>query len=130
MTPAIETYVRAWLNKADHDLITAQRVLEIEPMILDTACFHCQQAVEKYLKGFLAYHNKEIERTHDIIFLLSLCSKIDTAFSEVEPLNINAYAVQGRYPDDNLVPEATEAKSYYQLALDVRALVIERIIFT
>ncbi|MFI5139251.1 MAG: HEPN domain-containing protein [Sphingobacteriales bacterium] len=47
MTPALKAYVESWLNKAEHDLITAQRLLEIEPIILDNACFHCQQAAEK-----------------------------------------------------------------------------------
>jgi len=129
MTPAHEDYVRAWLDKAEHDLVTAQRVLEIEPMILDTACFHCQQAAEKCLKAFLAWHNRDIERTHNIVFLLSECSAIDPVFGSVDSLNLNAYAVQGRYPDDNLIPTPEEAMSYYQLALLVRGLVMERIIF-
>lgn len=30
----------------------------------DTACFHAQQAVEKYLKGVLAWRGLEIPRTH------------------------------------------------------------------
>jgi hypothetical protein len=47
----------------------------------------------------------------------------------VDPLNINAFAVQGRYPDSNLIPTPAEAKSYYELALEVKTLVTERIIF-
>ncbi len=52
MTPSVKTYIEAWLTKANNDLRSAQRLIEIEPMILDTACFHCQQAVEKSLKAF------------------------------------------------------------------------------
>jgi HEPN domain-containing protein len=52
MTPALMAYVESWIYKAEHDLISAQRLLEIEPMILDNACFHCQQAMEKLLKAF------------------------------------------------------------------------------
>jgi HEPN domain-containing protein len=51
MTPALKAFVLSWLEKAENDLNTAQRVLEIEPMILDTACFHCQQSIEKCLKA-------------------------------------------------------------------------------
>lgn len=72
MTPALKAYVEAWVAKAEHDLISAQRLLEIEPMILDNACFHCQQAVEKYLKAYLIYKGLDVERTHDIIFLLNV----------------------------------------------------------
>ena len=130
MTPALKAYIEAWLNKAEHDLMSTQRLLEIEPMILDSACFHCQQAIEKCLKAFLAYHNIDIERTHNIIFLLSECSTFDPIFASIDPLNINAYAVQGRYPDSNLIPSAEEAMGFYQLALKVRALVTERIVFS
>ena len=92
--------------------MTAQRLLEIEPMILENACFHCQQAIEKCLKAFLAYNARDIERTHNVIFLLSECANFDPIFATVDPMNINAYAVQGRYPDSNLMPTAAEAKSY------------------
>jgi len=40
MTHALKAYVESWLDKAEHDLISAQRLLEIEPVILDNACFH------------------------------------------------------------------------------------------
>ena len=130
MTPALKAYIESWLIKADHDLLSAQRLLEIEPMILDNACFHCQQAIEKCLKAFLVYHGRDIERTHNIIFLLSECANFDPVFAAVDPMNINAYAVQGRYPDSNLIPTIDEAKSYYRLVLQVRNLVAERIIFS
>ncbi len=92
MTPALKSYIESLLNKAEHDLLSAQRLLEIEPMILDNACF-------------------------------------DPVFAAIDPININAYAVQGRYPDSNLIPAIDEAKSYYQLAIHVRDLVAERIVF-
>jgi HEPN domain-containing protein len=129
MTPALKAYIQSWLNKADHDLMSAQRLLDIEPMILDNACFHCQQAIEKCLKAFLAFCGRDIERTHNVIFLLSECANFDPIFATVDPLNINAYAVQGRYPDSNLMPTAQEAKGYYQLAIKVKTLVAERIVF-
>jgi HEPN domain-containing protein len=129
MTPALKSYIALWLNKAEHDLLSAQRLLEIEPMILDNACFHCQQAIEKCLKAFLVYHGRDIERTHNIIFLLSECANFDPVFAAVDPMNINAYAVQGRYPDSNLIPTIGEGKSYYQLAIQIRDLVSERIVF-
>ena len=70
MTPALKIYIQSWLDKAEQDIISAQRLLEIEPVILDNACFHCQQAIEKLLKAFLIYNSREVERPHNIIFLL------------------------------------------------------------
>jgi len=98
-------------------------------MILDNACFHCQQAIEKCLKAFLAFKRRDIERTHNVIFLLSECANFDSVFATIDPLNITAYAVQGRYPDSNLMPTAIEAKAYYQLALQVQTLVRKKIVF-
>lgn len=130
MTPALKAYVESWLNKAEHDLITVQRLLEIEPVILDNACFHCQQAMEKYLKAYLIYNGLDIERTHNIIALLDQCADFDPVFGTIDPLDINAYAVQGRYPDSNLMPSKEEAESYYQLALQIKSLVKTKISFS
>jgi len=130
MTPALKAYIEQWLTKAEHDLMSAQRLLEIEPMILDNACFHCQQAIEKSLKAYLIYNGLDIERTHNIVALLDKCADFDSVFGTVDPLDINAYAVQGRYPDSNLMPSKEEAESYYQLALQIKSLVTERIIFS
>ncbi|MDR3695761.1 HEPN domain-containing protein [Mucilaginibacter sp.] len=129
MTPALKAYIESWLDKAEHDLISAQRLLEIEPVILDNACFHCQQAVEKCLKAYLIYKGLDVEKTHNIIALLNQCANFDPVFGAIDPLDINAYAVQGRYPDNNLMPSKEEAGSYYQLALQIKLLVGERIIF-
>ena len=129
MTPAVKEYLQAWLMKADHDIISAQRLLEIEPMILDKACFHCQQAVEKSLKAFLIYNSQEVERTHNIRSLLTECAQFDAVFNTIDPLNINAFAVQARYPDTSLMPEKEEAVALYRLAIEVNNLVKERIVF-
>ena len=129
MTPALRAYIESWLEKANNDLATAQRLLDIKPMILDNACFHCQQAIEKYLKAFLNYNGKETERTHNIIFLLSQAADFDIVFGTIDAMNINAYAVQARYPDFTMIPDEDEAKGYYQLALQVKSLVTARIVF-
>jgi HEPN domain-containing protein len=130
VSPALQTYIKSWLDKAEHDLISAQRLLEIKPIILDNACFHCQQAVEKCLKAYLIYNGIDIERTHNIESLLNQCADFDPVFETIDPLDITAYAVQGRYPDSSLMPSKEEAESYYQLALQIRTLITERIIFS
>ncbi len=129
MSPIMTNYIKALLEKAEHDVISAQRLLEIEPIILDNACFHCQQAIEKYLKAYLIYNGVEVERTHDIIFVLSECADFDPIFSEIDPLDINAYAVTGRYPHSALMPEIEGAQQYYQLALQISNMVLARMKF-
>ena len=130
MTTDLKEYINAWLQKAEHDIITAQRLLEIQPMILDNACFHCQQAIEKSLKAFLCYKGKAIVKTHDIDFLLFECSSFDPIFDTIDTLSINEYAVGVRYPDFSLIPEIDEALKIYELAILVNSMVKEKIVFS
>ena len=44
---------RSWLNKASKDLRAAAHDLQAAPPLLEDVDFHCQQAAEKVLKGFL-----------------------------------------------------------------------------
>jgi HEPN domain-containing protein len=62
-----------WVAKADNDFLSADLLLHSgnEP-IADTACFHCQQCAEKYLKAFLTDHLVRFERTHVLADLLAL----------------------------------------------------------
>ncbi|TAK36226.1 MAG: HEPN domain-containing protein [Lysobacteraceae bacterium] len=45
--------VQSWLAKAHSDLLSAQILIANDPAILDTACFHCQQAAEKAIYSFV-----------------------------------------------------------------------------
>jgi len=54
-----------WFLKAESDLNTAQRMAESDGPY-DTACFHAQQAAEKYLKGLLAFQGEPFPRTHNL----------------------------------------------------------------
>lgn len=48
----------------------------------------------------------------------------------IDPLDINVYAVQAGYTDSNLFPLKEEAESYYNLALQIKSLITERIILS
>lgn len=129
MTPEMKDYIDAWLQRANNDLLSAQRLLEIEPAILDTCCFHCQQSIEKDLKAYLIFKGIDVERTHNIVFLLNECASFDPIFSTIDCMNINIYAVQSRYPDISDLPEFSEANYYYELASRIKKMVVERIKF-
>jgi len=60
MNDKIKEYVRAWLSKAASDLKNARMILSAKDPSppLDTVCFHCQQASEKYLKAYLIHHGR------------------------------------------------------------------------
>jgi len=71
---------KRWFKKGNNDLITAEYVLTMQKPPTDVVCFHSQQAAEKYLKGFLAFHGKETPKIHDLEELISICSEIDLDF--------------------------------------------------
>lgn len=70
MDEAKASLVRAWLLRGWHDLESAHALAELERPLLDTAIYHCQQTAEKVLKGFLAYHDEPLIKTHDVRFLV------------------------------------------------------------
>jgi HEPN domain-containing protein len=45
--------VKQWFEKGDHDFGTAKITYLHLPKYRDTIAFHCQQAMEKYLKSYL-----------------------------------------------------------------------------
>ncbi|MDP3105709.1 MAG: HEPN domain-containing protein [Candidatus Methanoperedens sp.] len=71
----INDLVLQWIKIADRDLIAAEQGLKANIIISEGICFHCQQAVEKYLKAFLVKYQIEFPKTHSIMTLINLCSE-------------------------------------------------------
>jgi HEPN domain-containing protein len=98
--PPEEKEVRRWLEKARNDWSAARKIFTPDCVELDTAAFHCQQAVEKTLKAYLVSQGINFEKVHDLGRLLDHCASADAEFESlrdaVEPLTL--YAVAFRYP--------------------------------
>src|ERR1700747_3305576 len=101
-------FIKQWFEKADHDMLNAKLVIDYEPLILDTACFHCQQAMEKNLKAFMVFKNQEVVKTHDIKYLLKQYTKLGIDFTYIDIKNIQDFASDGRYPDNAISPTLEE----------------------
>ena len=69
---------RNWFIKADKDLRSAEILLTQDNELEDVALFHCQQAVEKALKGFLAFHDVSFRKTHNI-------GELGRQYADMEP---------------------------------------------
>jgi HEPN domain-containing protein len=116
--------VRQWFAKADHDIEIVRRNLASEEPLTDVLCFHCQQAVEKYLKAFLVYHSIKPPRVHIIEDILIECGKIDPTFKDLHHVAyMSEFAVELRYPDDFYMPPLAQLEKAYQDALDVNNFV-------
>lgn len=126
MTDELEN-ARKWFRKAESDLANARRTTAGEEGPYDTACFHAQQAAEKYLKGFLIAHGEEIPHTHS---LEELAHRAD----DVTPLGLGLaklaelsyYAVEVRY-DLDMWPERETAEKEIETAERVKAAVLKHI---
>ncbi len=70
MNEAKRQLVRSWLTKAQRDLASARVLAASSPPLLDTVIYHCQQAAEKAVKGFLVFCDQEFERIHDVEVLI------------------------------------------------------------
>jgi len=117
-----------WLAKGDNDLKTAEYGLKADEPITDTICFHCQQAVEKYLKMYLVSKNEEPFKTHNISMLVAKCCDYDTDFSQLQRFDfLTSYAVSLRYPDDFYMPELDETNEALIAAQVARSFVVARL---
>jgi HEPN domain-containing protein len=102
-----EEYANEWIQFAKMDIGSARHLLSFYPVPLEIICFHCQQCVEKCLKGFLILKGQKPPKTHDLLELCNLCepfiSNVDDILKQCN--NLNKYSVQPRYPRELTITE-------------------------
>ncbi|MCK4386237.1 MAG: HEPN domain-containing protein [candidate division Zixibacteria bacterium] len=91
--------VQEWFTKGDHDIESAQSLFERHGYT-DIIAFLIQQAIEKYLKGYLIYHGWELKKIHDLQELVNEATKLDKSFAGfLDPcIRISKYYIDTRYP--------------------------------
>ena len=131
MNGNIET-VKAWVEKGDHDLGTAQITYLHIPKYRDTIAFHCQQAGEKYLKSYLIFLEIPFKRTHDLIFILGLISQKNNVTKETydKAAELKNFAVEIRYPDTIIDLSEQDIQKAILLAKEFREYVLSRMEIT
>ncbi len=87
-----------WFNIADKDLKRVEIMLKADDLI--DAGVHLQQAVEKYLKGYLLSKGWELEKTHNLVKLIDYAVEYDPSFEEFREICQRAtpYYIIDRYP--------------------------------
>ncbi|TSA27093.1 MAG: HEPN domain-containing protein [Bacteroidetes bacterium] len=120
--------VQSWLLKAARDLETAKIVASHMPDFDDVIAFHCQQAIEKSLKGYLVFLDVEFKPVHDLGYLLNLTvtkdGSFDMYFEEVD--RVSRYAVQIRYPDSIINLTSSQIQEAITMADLIFTLVKEK----
>ncbi|MDR0448283.1 MAG: HEPN domain-containing protein [Treponema sp.] len=89
-----------WLTIADEDLYAAKILNEQIRRPFEIICYHCSQAAEKYLKGYLAYVDVIAPKTHNLTLLLDLCIENHIEFKNIrtECGILNKFTNEIRYP--------------------------------
>jgi HEPN domain-containing protein len=94
---------RGWLEKAALDLRAAELLVgSSDAGLLGNAAFHAQQAAEKALKAFLAWHDEPFRKTHSIEKLRKACVAIApdlaTVIDAAVPLTEYACSASATHP--------------------------------
>ncbi len=118
MQPETAVEARAWFQKATNDLRGADIDLAAAPPLIEDALFHCQQAAEKAMKGYLTAHARLFRKTHDLDEPAGACEAIDPTLKPIllEARDLTVFAWEFRYPGDNTVPSLQETVRMLALA--------------
>ena len=90
-----------WIERAEDDWDAAQRLHRARTRAnYGLVCFHAQQCAEKYLKARLEEAGLPIQKTHNLISLLTQVRAVEPGWSslQAELIGLNAYSVATRYP--------------------------------
>lgn len=90
-----------WLRHARSDLVLARSSPTDGDILLETLCFHAQQAAEKAIKAVLVFSGIGFPRTHSIGALLDLLPvAVPRDLVLEEAASLTDYAVTSRYPGE------------------------------
>ena len=117
---------RGWWRKGDSDLDNARMCVDAG-RALDTACFHAQQAAEKYLKAYLSLKQVNFPYLHNLAALVEICKGEDDTFGEMRDAaeTLTPYAVEARY-DDDFWPDLETTLKATRLAGEIGAFILAR----
>ena len=99
MDSAYKNQAAEWFERGNHDIETAQLLYD-ERGYTDSIAYHIQQALEKYLKGYLVLNEKRPPRIHELDALLAHIRPFDQNLADYLELceKVSKYYVDDRYP--------------------------------
>ena len=115
-------YPEDWFKIGDKELTRAKNLLNLGD--LEGAGFNIQQAVEKYLKGYLLSKGWKLRKVHELETLLNESIFYEPSFEEFRDACLKAteYYIEDRYPftvDSQLTEEEIrESLSYAEKIID------------
>lgn len=99
MDDAFKKQALEWFERGRHDLETA-RLLYDKRGYTDSIAYHIQQAIEKYLKGYLVLHGKRPPKIHELDVLINHIADFDNDLSAYLDIceKASKYYFEDRYP--------------------------------
>ena len=119
----------AWFAKAASDFLTIRKVMVGDDVPWDVVTFHAQQGAEKYLKGFLRFHDTRPPKIHDLSRLLDLCLAHDESLASLRSgcIELTDAGYQSRYPDTTDDPGEDIATHAIEIARRIADAIRERV---
>jgi len=98
-----------WYVKAETDLRGAQ-ILSEHGADNSLVAFHCQQAIEKMIKGYILRSTGRLLEGHSLVYLVRSASAFDADFRRFmkDCAFVNQFYVETRYPAD--VPDPVDER--------------------
>ena len=118
-------YYYKWLDKALQDL-QAARILLTWGGDAPNIAFHCQQAIEKALKGYLLFRTGRHFDGDSLTYLCRQAVQVDEAFTQwlEESALLNNLYIETRYPTDlPLHLDERTVRRYLNMAEDLFAAI-------
>lgn len=99
MDEAFRKQALEWFERGRRDLETAQLLYD-ERGYADSIAYHIQQALEKYLKGYLVLHGKKPPKIHELDVLINHIADFDNALGDFLDIceKASKYYLADRYP--------------------------------
>ena len=125
--------VEDWVLLADKDLHAAEIIIKDEYPLTNIVAFHCQQAIEKYLKAFIIEKDGPLMRTHDLIKLNAIINEIkNLSIDEKKLIVINEVYMDSRYPGDlGLMPDGMptneQAKGFIEYVNEIKIIIFNEL---
>lgn len=94
-----DKYIKEWFIKGEHDLKSAELIFK-KKKYYDTAVILLEQAVEKYLKGYLIHKGWKLKKVHDLSELIKESTKYNKDFEKYIDLSLELteYYFEEKYP--------------------------------
>jgi len=117
--------VKEWIKRGKRDLEVA-KVLLTKKAYYEVILFHLQQAIEKYLKGYLIQKGWKLKKIHDLEFLITEAINFHNEFQNYLDFSrkLTAIYFEERYPPG---PVTSYSKEEVEEILKISKEIINKI---